>query len=175
MNKGKKIHAGILILLIIFVLVLYCSEADAQDSFVDGENIYAETFAYATEEDFVALERVLYHEAARSGCDLDVCKAVVETVLNRVLDPKWPDSIKDVCEDCRWGQQFCHSYYIPEFEWQQELVDDAISEVMREGPTILPSVSYQYFATKKQSLGKNHILLGDSSKRWKYLYFCEEK
>lgn len=147
--------------------------AFGDDDILEYENVYHEVFEAATEDDFKQLERVVYWEAARAECPLEVEIAVVETVCNRVLDPNWPNTIAGVCTDKRYGRQFVCKYFIPENDKQAELVSDAIEYVMENGRTVLPSTNYLYFATKKQSCGKNHILIG--TKKGHRMYFCESK
>lgn len=183
MNREDKLWIVILIVSAIIFVVTMVSEAaeivvgaspDVEFEYLTGGE-YSSIFENATCDDFEALEQVVFWEAARADCPLEVDIAVVETVCNRVLDPEWPDTIYGVIHDHRWGKQFCYGDYISEHSGQDEMISDAIEYVLENGRTILPSTSYQYFATKKQSLGKNHILVGDPSRKHMYMYFCEGK
>lgn len=179
-HKVLKIVIGLeLIVGIILVTALVISfhmNAYAEESIeylTGGE--YSEIFENATCDDFEALEQCVFWEAARADCPFEVDVAVVETILNRCLDPDWPDTIYGVIHDRRWGKQFCSGEFTAENDGQYEVISDAIQFVLENGRTVLPSTKYQFFSRKKQKYCKNYILIGNPEKKYQYMWFGEGK
>ena len=85
--------------------------------------------------------------------------AVVESIFNRVLSDKWPGTVHEVL--AQRGQYSTYRYIGSGKAWAtpSELEDDAISEVLRMGPSILPDMSYVYFDTRGRN-GKRRVKLG---------------
>lgn len=174
--RAKKI-----MLLAILLSVIIGSEAKAEKVTVGASpdsNVYQSVIDGITEADLEALREVVYWEAAVCDCPIEVDVAVVETVFNRMLsdDPYFKkSSVRDVCN--QKGQFYRRS--VPA-DANMEDVDDAISIVFREGLTVLPDTDYIYFATKRQSLGKDHIWIGGrhddgTPKKLAGMYFCRGK
>ena len=157
------------------MMALLMLEFVAFPSMVEEVTEYKETFHSMTEADYEALEEVVYWESARCGCPNEVNVAVVETVFNRVLSGEFPDNVYDVCHQ----KGAFYRKAIPQSA-SMEATDAAIAQAFIAGRTVLPSTEYCYFATKKQSLGKDHIWVGDikangKPKKGKGMYFCREK
>lgn len=154
----------------IFLIALIASVVASTASYASEANNYSLIFKNATEEDYRALEKVVFNESACCNCSHDVNVAVVETVLNRVLSDEWPDTIYGVCT--QKGQFVCKSFTADSAQW--ELISDAIQTVVNEGRTVLPGTDYIYFATKRQSCAKDHIKIG-GEKRHTYMWFGRKK
>jgi len=154
------------LLLILFLVIVCCGEAKA-------ENAYTAIFETMTEEDYTALCRVVYIESAIADCPDHVNIAVVETVLNRVLADEFPNTIRGVCKQT--GQ-----FVYKEVPAMSTATAEAIQYVKENGMTVLPDYDYCYFATKKQSLGKDHVWIGGRHAdgrplKGKGMYFCRGK
>ena len=143
-----------------------------------GWHEYADLIDNMTDEDYEALEQVCYHESVRAFSDFEdgefeTTVEVVETVFNRAVNTG-----KSVYNICHAKNQFvCKPY--KGTQAQEEAISDAISYVINEGRTILPGSDYEFFATKKQSLGKDHVWIGQTNNgkpvKGKGMYFCREK
>lgn len=147
----------------------------APESEVEIVNEYREVFDAMTAEDLEALREVVYWESARAGCAHEVNVAVVETVMNRVLSGRFRDTVYGVCH--QKGQFVCKA--IPRSA-SREMIDDAIAQVCVVGRQVLPSTEYQFFATAKQSLGCDHVWIGEfkangKPRKGKGMYFCRSK
>lgn len=121
-------------------------------------NVYEEVFSNATEEDFDALEEVVYWESVGAGCDFEVNVAVIETVCNRVLNKQWPNTIKEVCYQKGQFYRKAVPDGLDEIVYQD--LSDAIEYVYHNGQTMLPDTHYCYFATLKQSYAESHVWVG---------------
>ena len=154
----------------IFFIALIASVTLSVTAYGAEVNEYKAIFETATEEDYRALEKVVYNESACCNCSHEVNVAVVETVLNRVLSDEWPDTIYGVCT--QKGQFVCKDFTTDSTQW--ELISDAIQTVANEGRTVLPGTDYIYFATKRQSCAKDHIKIG-GEKRHTYMWFGRKK
>ena len=183
-DEGKHLLDFVaLVLFVIFLIIVgkFNAYAAPVEGYVeigiapgDYSNVYTPIYAEADQTDYTALRRMLFWEAVRADCgyadgkyvlaDPTIYKtcpyelylATVETVLNRCLSDKFPRKISDVVN--KTG--FVHKT-LPELSPEvDELIDDIISDVFDSGPRVLPRISYVYFATKKQSCAKNHILIG---------------
>ena len=92
--------------------------------------------------------------------------AVVETIFNRVLSPKWTapwggDTIGAVLHGR--GQYATLKYVGSSRAWAtpNEKTDDVISECIRRGPaSVLPSTKYTYFDSKGGVNGTDHVRIG---------------
>lgn len=151
----------------------------------DYTNQYTQIFAAADQTDYNVLRRILFWEAVRADCSYEngqyvladpeiyhTCPyelyvATVETVLNRVLSKDFPNKIEYV------QSGFVHKKLPNIGQDVDELIDDVISDVFDSGLRVLPSTSYVYFATRKQSLARNHLLIGRY--RGHRMYFGEPK
>ena len=128
------------------------------------ENVY-QTIPISDSE-FEELRWVLALEAHSEG--LQGIQACCEVVFNRVLSPKWPNSVHEVLS--QRGQFSTYKLIGSRKAWAVpgELEDDAISECLRSGPSGLPSMKYVYFDSKGGVNGRNTIKLGRH-------YFSREK
>lgn len=111
-----------------------------------------------TDAEFEELRWVV---ALESGKNYEDKKAVVASIFNRVLSSKhdWGGSVHGVLS--KKGQFSTYKYIGSKKAWAvpDEVVDDAISEVLRYGIecTVLPRYSYVYFDSRGGRNGKNHI------------------
>lgn len=110
-----------------------------------------------TDSEFELLREVLALEAQSEGLFGEM--ACCEVIFNRVLNEGWGSSVGEVLR--KPGQFTTLKYVGTKKAWAHagELEDDAISEVLRQGPTILPNTSYVYFDTKARN-GKGHVAIG---------------
>lgn len=123
---------------------------------------YREIIMSASDNDINDLEQVVYWESARADTPIETNMAVVETVLNRILDDSgyFP---KEISKVIRQKRQFStvkkfSSESIPEMKYEE--ICDSICEVINSNTTILPSKDYVYFDTKKWDWGKDWIWIG---------------
>lgn len=176
MNGKKRTIKAVIVALLMATVCSFTAQAETEEpSKVEIVNEYREILNNMTAEDFEALSEVVYWESARAACSHDVNVAVVETVMNRVLSQDFPNTVYKVC---RQKGQF-YRKAIPS-KASREAIDDAIAQVYIVGRTVLPSVDFKYFATRKQSLGKDHIWIGElkangKPKKGSGMYFCRGK
>ena len=122
-----------------------------------AKNVY-QTIVISDQE-FEELRWVVALEAQGEGF-VGEC-AVVEAIFNRCLSPKdWGGSVHGVLS--KKGQFSTYRKIGSSKAWctPGEMEDDAISEVLRNGPSILPSTHYVFFDSKGGVNGRNHIRLG---------------
>lgn len=100
-----------------------------------------------TQEETDLLRAILALESQGEG--LTGQKAVVEVIFNRILSDKWPDDLKSVIY--QRGQFATVKYLKRPYAVPGEAEDDAISEVLRETETVLPSMDYVYFSRGKSN------------------------
>ncbi len=83
-------------------------------------------------------------------------KAVVEVIFNRVLDPRFPNTVHGVLSQ---KGQFA-TWRMRNAAWvQPSYADEAIQYVIANGRTVLPSTAYIYFDTRGVN-GRQHIRIG---------------
>lgn len=169
----KDCRNAILILIISLLLVFLmatCAKADEPKQIINGQYVIdieeappineissaldaAEKTVYAgismTEDDAQLLRSIVALEANYATEGLDGQKAVVEVIFNRVLSPRWPDTVSDVIY--QKGQFATVKYLKKPYNIPGEHEDDAISEVLRESETVLPSTDYVYFSRGKSN------------------------
>ena len=102
-----------------------------------------------TEDEAQLLRSILALEANAATEGLEGQKAVVEVIFNRVLSSKWPNTVSDVIY--QRGQFATVKYLRQPYNTPGEPEDDAISEVLRETETVLPSTDYVYFSRGKSN------------------------
>ena len=176
MNEKKRTIKSFIVALLMATAFSFTAQAETEEpSDVEIVNEYREILNNMTAEDFEALSEVVYWESARAACSHDVNVAVVETVMNRVLSPDFPNTVYKVC---RQKGQF-YRKAIPS-KASREAIDDAIAQVYIVGRTVLPSTDYIYFATKMQSIAKDHIWIGElkangKPRKNKGMYFARGK
>lgn len=197
MYKKEKNFWRITFAVVLFLLLGVCCGIKSQAAPIEGivtvgagpedyGNAYTPIYATADQSDYNALRRVIFWEAVRADCGYENGKYVLadptvyktcpyelylatcETVLNRCLSDKFPNKITLVC----YKTGFVHKDLPTLSPEVDELIDDVISDVFDSGPRVLPA-SYVFFATKKQSCAKNHILIGTYVGH--RMYFGEEK
>lgn len=112
-----------------------------------------------SDAEFEELRWVLALEAQGEGLEGEI--AVCEAIFNRVLSASnWGAGVHGVLS--KKGQFSTYRLIGSRKAWAKpgELEDDAISECLRRGPSILPSMKYVYFDSKGGVNGRNKIKLG---------------
>lgn len=127
---------------------------DALDALEEEKPVYAAITM--TDEEAQLLRSILALEADYGTEGHDGQKAVVEVIFNRVLSPRWPDTVADVIY--QRGQFATVKYLRKPYNRPGEHEDDAISAVLRETETVLPSTDYVYFSRGKSN-GKAFVKL----------------
>lgn len=102
-----------------------------------------------TEDEAQLLRSILALEANAATEGLEGQKAVVEVIFNRVLSPRWPDTVSEVIY--QRGQFATVKHLKRPYNMPGEPEDDAISAVLRETETVLPSTDYVYFSRGKSN------------------------
>ena len=152
---GKTAEVGIAPGVSVYVPGANCEETSTQDT--------AEAAARATHEysnisisdsEMEELKRIVAAEAQTQS--MEGREAVVEVIFNRVLDPRFPDTVHGVLSQkgqfATWKMQYS-SWVVPDaavapIEW-----------VLEHGRTVLPDTSYVYFDTRGVN-GRKHIKIG---------------
>lgn len=112
-----------------------------------------------SDSEFEELRWVLALAAQGEGLEGEI--ACCEVIFNRVLSPKnWGAGVHGVL--ARKGQFVEYKHIAKKSAWAfpGEMEDKAISECLRRGPSILPSMKYVYFDSKGGVNGRNKIKLG---------------
>lgn len=107
-----------------------------------------------SDSEYEELRWILALEAQGEGLNGEI--AVLETIFNRVLSQKnWGGSVHGVLS--KRGQFSTYRLIGSSRAWAKpgELEDDAISECLRRGPSILPDMKYVYFDTGRKNGGRN--------------------
>lgn len=128
---------------------------DALDA-LESEKIPVYSAISMTDEEAQLLRSILALEADYGTEGHDGQRAVVEVIFNRVLSPRWPDTVADVIY--QRGQFATVKYLKRPYNRPGEHEDDAISAVLRETETVLPSTDYVYFSRGKSN-GKAFVRL----------------
>lgn len=113
-----------------------------------------------SDEEYEELRWVIALEANTQGLDGEM--AVCEVIFNRVLSPHdWGNGVHGVLS--KKGQFATYKYIGSRKAWAVpgEQEDDAISEVLRKGPSILPDMKYVYFDSKGGVNGSRKFKLKD--------------
>ena len=109
--------------------------------------------------EYEELRWVLALAAQGEGLEGEI--ACCEVIFNRVLSPKnWGAGVHGVL--ARKGQFVEYKHIAKKSAWAfpGEMEDKAISECLRRGPSILPSMKYVFFDSKGGVNGRNKIRLG---------------
>ena len=119
-------------------------------------NIYTEIFNNMSSDEYELLALILALEAQTEPFEGQV--AVVEVILNRVLDSRYPNTVHGVLSDkgefSSW-KYINHPYNTPTEEQYR-----AIEHVRQNGPTVLPS-DYLYFSVgRATAYAKDFIKIG---------------
>ena len=112
-----------------------------------------------SESEFEELRWVLALEAQGEGLEGEI--ACCEAIFNRVLSPNnWGIGVHGVLS--KKGQFSTYKYIGSKKAWAKpgEMEDDAISECLRSGCRILPSMKYVYFDSKGGVNGRNKVKIG---------------
>lgn len=112
-----------------------------------------------SESEFEELRWVLALEAQGEGLEGEI--ACCEAIFNRVLSPNnWGIGVHGVLS--KKGQFSTYRYIGSKKAWAKpgEMEDDAISECLRSGCRILPSMKYVYFDSKGGVNGRNKVKIG---------------
>ena len=124
---------------------------------------------YISDEEFEELRWVLALEAQCEGLrgEIACCEAIFNRVLSKKNDWGQANGVHGVLS--MKGQFSTYKRIGSRKAWAVpgELEDDAISECLRQGCTVLPRMSYVYFDSKGGVNGKNIIKIGNH-------YFGEE-
>lgn len=107
-----------------------------------------------SDSEYEELRWILALEAQGEGLNGEI--AVLETIFNRVLSQKnWGGSVHGVLS--KRGQFSTYRLIGSSRAWAKpgELEDDAISECLRRGPSILPDMKYVYFDTGRKNGSRN--------------------
>lgn len=100
-----------------------------------------------TADDFDLLRRIMALEGHTEGHD--GLKAIAEVVFNRMRSDRFPDTLEGVIY--QRGQFATVRYLKKPYVLPGEAEDDAISEVLRETETVLPSTDYVFFSRGKSN------------------------
>lgn len=100
-----------------------------------------------SQDDFDLLRRIMALEGHTEGHD--GLKAIAEVVFNRMRSEKFPDTLEGVIY--QRGQFATVRYLKKPYVLPGEAEDDAISEVLRETETVLPSTDYVFFSRGKSN------------------------
>ena len=100
-----------------------------------------------TAEDFDLLRRIMALEGHTEGHE--GLKAIAEVVFNRMRSDRFPDTLQGVIY--QKGQFATVKYLNRPYVLPGEAEDDAISEVLRETTTVLPSTDYVFFSRGKSN------------------------
>lgn len=124
---------------------------------------------HISDEEFEELRWVLALEAQSEGLrgEIACCEAIFNRVLSKKNDWGQANGVHGVLS--MKGQFSTYRRIRSKKAWAVpgELEDDAISECLRQGCTVLPRMSYVYFDSKGGVNGKNIIKIGNH-------YFGEE-
>lgn len=133
------------------------NEANALNVLEMVENPY-QTIPISNSE-YEELRWVLALEAQGEGLDGEI--ACCEAIFNRVLSTSnWGAGVHGVLS--KKGQFSTYRLIGSRKAWARpgELEDNAISECLRRGPSILPSMKYVFFDSKGGINGRNRIKIG---------------
>lgn len=153
---GKTAEVGIAPGVSVYVPGANCDEAATQDT---TEAAARATHEYSnisiSDSEMEELKRIVAAEAQTQS--MEGREAVVEVIFNRVLDPRFPDTVHGVLSQkgqfATWRMQY-DSWVVPDaavapIEW-----------VLEHGRTVLPDTSYVYFDTRGVN-GRKHIKIGE--------------
>ena len=103
MKKKNKalIEDRVCVALIVLVFIVLCGvllkpAAEIQAAPAPVPTVATESVKSYTDEELELLALVIYQEAGSDACSDDTRLKVGEVVMNRVADPRFPDTIRDV-------------------------------------------------------------------------------
>lgn len=88
---------------------------------------------------------------------------VCETIFNRVLSDKWPNTVGEVLKQRKQFSTYRHIGKKSAWDSPDQLEDDVISEVLRETSTRLPSKKYTFFDALGGVNGSDHVKYGTTT------------
>ena len=121
------------------------SALDAQDATIAASTVYGDISL--TAEDFDLLRRIMALEGHTEGHE--GLKGIAEVVFNRMRSDRFPNTLSEVIY--QRGQFTTVKYLSNPYVLPGEAEDDAISEVLRETETTLPSTDYVFFSRGKSN------------------------
>lgn len=108
-----------------------------------------------SEEERILLDKIVAAESQIESVTGRI--AVAEVIFNRVLDSRFPNTVKGVLSQkgqfATWKMRN-DSWVVP------SMATEAVSTAMSNGRTVLPSTDYVVFSTSKQSYGYDYIKIG---------------
>lgn len=151
---GKTAEVGIAPGVSVYVPGASCDENSLK---VTQESTQAHEYSsiVISDSEMEELKRIVAAEAQTQS--MEGREAVVEVIFNRVLDPRFPDTVHGVLSQkgqfATWRMQYS-SWVVPDaavapIEW-----------VLEHGRTVLPDTSYVYFDTRGVN-GRKHIKIGE--------------
>ena len=152
---GKTADVGIAPGVSVYAPGASCEEEATQDT-AEAAASAAHEYSSITisDSEMEELKRIVAAEAQTQS--MEGREAVVEVIFNRVLDPRFPDTVHGVLSQkgqfATWRMQY-NSWVVPDaavapIEW-----------VLEHGRTVLPDTSYVYFDTRGVN-GRKHIKIG---------------
>ena len=125
------------------------------DAIVEENNRYASLLNNMSEDDKDLICRITFREAGNQGAEGQ--RAVIEVILNRVIDDKWPNTVTGVLSQpgqfSTWGGRNSVT---------SEEVDNIyglLAVVATEEPIL--NENYVYFDEKQHSYGNNYVKIQD--------------
>ena len=154
---GKTAEVGIAPGVSIYVPGANCDETSTQNTAEAAAASTAHEYSSIaiSDSEMEELKRIVAAEAQTQS--MEGREAVVEVIFNRVLDPRFPDTVHGVLSQkgqfATWKMQY-NSWVVPDaavapIEW-----------VLEHGRTVLPDTSYVYFDTRGVN-GRKHIKIGE--------------
>ena len=150
----------VICVIVAFAIILFTASAARAETVVpEGTEVVDNPYQTIeiSEEEFTELRWVLALEAQSQGLEGEI--ACCEVVFNRVLSGNWGIGVHGVLS--KKGQFSTYRMIGSGKAWAKpgELEDDAISECLRRGPSILPDMKYVYFDTGRKN-GIRNIKIG---------------
>ena len=148
---GKTAEVGIAPGVSVYVPGANCDEAEAA-----ARATHEYSNISISDSEMEELKRIVAAEAQTQS--MEGREAVVEVIFNRVLDPRFPDTVHGVLSQkgqfATWRMQY-NSWVVPDaavapIEW-----------VLEHGRTVLPDTGYLYFSRGKSKYGTDWIKIQD--------------
>lgn len=141
-------------LLLVVAGVLFLSTTAYATEPEESDNPYR--FIEITDEEADLLNRITAAEAQTQN--MPGRRAVVEVILNRVISPDWPNTVKGVLSQpgqfSSWKHRY-DSWVVP------ELGCDAVNEILSIGPMELPNTDYVFFSRGRSKYATDYIKIQD--------------
>lgn len=149
----------VICVIVVFAIILFTASA-ARADVPEGSEVVENPYQtiQISESEYQELRWVLALAAQGEGLEGEIL--CCEVIFNRVLSPKnWGAGVHGVLS---MGGQFVEYKYINSkraWAFPGEMEDDAISECLRRGPSMLPDMKYVYFDTGRKN-GSRNIKIG---------------